>query len=88
MSYDLVNELGAALREGKVKITYRKKDGTETTRTASLNDDVIKSTGYVFKESTSSTRKVNPSQFIYFELESNQFKSFIKDSLISFEKVK
>lgn len=75
-----IDELAVAAREGLVEITYTKKDGSITTRQATLNNEKIKSFGYVFKES--SNRRPSPSQFIYYEIDSKQFKSCLKDNIV------
>jgi len=85
-----MDELGAALREGLVVIEFTKKDGSTTRRTVTLNDEVIKQSGYVFKEKVEGApaRAVNPAQLNFFEVDSKAWKSCLKDRIIRFERVK
>lgn len=87
---DLINELGVALREGLVVIEFKKKDGSTTRRTVTLNDKIIADSGYVFKEAVEGApkRAVNPAQLNFYEVDSKAWKSCIKENIIGFERVK
>jgi hypothetical protein len=85
-----VSDLATALREGKVNITFTKKDGTTTTRLGTLNDEVMAKSGLLPKltDKQATARKENPAIQVYFEVDTKQFKSFLKANLVKWEPVK
>lgn len=86
----MINELGAALREGMVVLEFTKKDGTTVRRTVTLNDKIIAEAGYQFKgvAEGATKRAVNPNQLNFFEVDAKAWKSCVKANIVKFEVVK
>lgn len=75
------------MKENVLLITYTKKDGTETQRTATLIPSFLP----VRKETTSAPRKRTSEKVNYFELNedgSGCFKSFLPQNFVCFEILK
>lgn len=74
-----IEDFKKALRNGKVEFTYRKKNGEERTAVGTLNVGIMgeentpKGTGY----------EVSDTNIRYYDLNSNGWRSFIVENLIS-----
>lgn len=79
---DLVNGLKEELRKRKVKFKYIKKDGTEREAFGTLNSDIY---GKENEPSGNSGRVVPENQVRYYDINSEGWRSFIAENLISYE---
>jgi len=84
-----INDLTVALRESKtgVLLTFQKIDGTVTERKVTLNDLLIAQSGYVPKTKVEGVkeRAPNPNIFVFFEINSKQWKSCRKVNVVSWK---
>lgn len=78
---DLVKNLKEELRKRVVKFKYTKKDGSERDAYGTLNVDIMG------KENTpiGTDRKFPDNQIRYYDLDSNGWRSFLTENLISYE---
>jgi hypothetical protein len=90
MSEEMEKKFKQALKEGKVKFEYKKVDGSIRKALGTLNPELMPGTGATEKKIEDGKKKrfVPPSILIYFDLESEGFRSFRKDNFIKFEEVK
>jgi hypothetical protein len=80
----IIENVLSALNEGTARIRFTKTDGSVRELFGTRNPNLIP-TEFQPKDSESSTRKVNESVVTVFDLESNGWRSFKKDSLLDFE---
>ena len=74
-------ELKAKMREGEVKFKYTKKNGEIREALGTLNSDVYGKKN----EPTGNGYKAPENQIRYYDLNSNGWRSFLIDNLISYE---
>lgn len=77
----MVDELKEKLRNGEAKFTYKKKNGEERTAHGTLNKEIYGETN----EPKGTAKSVPENQVRYFDLDSNGWRSFITENLISVE---
>ncbi len=74
-----VDKLKELLKEGKVTVTFTKKDGSHRVMVCTTNKDLVT---YKTPDITNkSTRKENPNQIRVYDLEKNGWRSFNYDSV-------
>lgn len=78
------------LHEKEVVFTFKKKDGSERVMRGTTNLDLIPVSKHPksITEGTDSTRKVNDSVIAVFDLDAEEWRSFIIDNLVEFDGVK
>jgi WYL_2, Sm-like SH3 beta-barrel fold len=81
-----VEELAAALREGKCKVKFKKVSGEVTERIFALDDKTIAESGWKPKEGAVA-KKPHPDVLVVWEVETKMWKSFRKSGLLSWSKV-
>lgn len=86
------------LYDGEVEFVYTKKDGSERPARGTMNPDILRKHGIptpkekaeasVKQEETKvkKTHKLPADSILYFDIDSDGFRSFKKDKLVSFEK--
>lgn len=72
-------QLKNALNEGRVKVTFRKADGTVRDMNATTNTSLFS------YESKNSGRAAAPGQMVVWDLDKNDFRSFRQDSVIGWQ---
>lgn len=77
----LVEQLKEKLRNGEVKFTYKKKNGEGRTARGTLNKEIYGEAN----EPKGTAKSVPENQVRYFDLDSNGWRSFITENLISVE---
>lgn len=78
---NMVFELKAKMREGEVKFKYTKKNGEIREALGTLNSDVYGKEN----EPIGKGYKAPENQIRYYDLNSNDWRSFLIDNLISYE---
>ena len=81
-SQDNYPTLYMALHEGKVRLSFKKKDGEVREMLCTLREDILPKKESEFKE-----RKKNPDIFSVWDCEKEGWRSFRTDSIISWEVV-
>lgn len=77
----LVDELKEKLRNGEAKFTYKKKNGEERTARGTLNKEIYGEAN----EPKGTAKSMPENQIRYFDLDSNGWRSFIAENLVSVE---
>ena len=67
------------LKKNVVKFRYRKKDGSVRTASGTLKKDMLP------KYKTEKRPAYNPMRFVYWDIERNQFRSFLRANFIGLE---
>ena len=67
------------LKKNVVKFRYRKKDGSVRTASGTLKKDMLP------KYKTEKRPAYNPTRFVYWDTERNQFRSFLRANFIGLE---
>lgn len=87
-----MSDVIAALAKGKVKIKFKKVDGSIREGVFTTNKDLVAAGGYAPKPllegQTPKVRAVNPNVVSVFEVSTNLWKSFKRDALIEWSEVK
>jgi hypothetical protein len=78
------------LHERVVVFTFKKKDGSERVMRGTTNLDLIPASKHPksVTEGAEGTRKVNDSVIAVFDLDADEWRSFIIDNLVEFDGVK
>lgn len=82
MNYQLVETLKNRLKEGVVSFTYTKKDGSERTALGTTKHEEIESAGGNIPTGSSNYR-VSEESTRYYDLNSNGWRSFRNENLVS-----
>ena len=82
MNYQLVETLKNRLKEGVVSFTYTKKDGSERTALGTTKHEEIENAGGNIPTG-SSNYKVSEESTHYYDLNSNGWRSFRNENLVS-----
>lgn len=75
-----LDEFSNMLKEGIVEFEFIKKDGTVRNAKGTLDPTHLPPAKLVDGDSV--TRKKNESIFVYYDLEKNSFRSFVKESFL------
>jgi len=78
MQKDTLKDL---LKRKILKITFKKKDGTERTMNCTLLEDIVP----VYEKKTERVKKVNEEVLAVWDLDKEAFRSFKLDSLIDYQ---
>lgn len=79
-------EIVAALKAGRVEITYEKKNEDCTTRVCTLNPELIEAATGETEKSAESNHKPNPDVCTYYQLgDSEGWRSFRWENFISYK---
>lgn len=77
----LIDELKEKLRNGEARFTYKKKNGDERTARGTLKKEIYGEAN----EPKGTAKSVPENQIRYFDLDSNGWRSFIAENLVSVE---
>jgi hypothetical protein len=69
------------LKRKTVKITFKKKDGTERVMNCTLHEEVVP----VYEKKTERVKKTNDDVLAVWDLDKDAFRSFKLDSLIDYQ---
>ena len=98
MTESEIKDFQKRLYDGEVEFVYTKKDGSERPARGTMNPDILRKHGIptpeekaeasVKQEETKvkKTHKLPADSILYFDIDSDGFRSFKKDKLVSFEK--
>ena len=98
MTEDEIREFQRLLYAGEVEFTFTKKDGTERHARGTMNPELLKQHGIPTPEKRAEaavrngerefkrTYKLPADSILYFDIDSDGFRSFKKYNLVSFEK--
>ena len=78
---DMVKALKEELHKREVKFKYTKKDGSVRDAVGTLNIDIMGKEN----EPTGSAKSIPENQIRYFDINSQGWRSFLRENLISFE---
>lgn len=77
----VVSKAKKRMSEKTVKLTFHKKDGTQTTRVGTLNESLVP-TGHLY------TRPDHPLQTIFWSFTDNDYRSFLAQNFVEVEMIK
>lgn len=76
------DDLKKMMKNGVVAFDFLKKDGTIRRAHGTLDSSILPP----MDTTKTSTRKVNPNVFVYYDIDKESFRSFIKDNFIGLVK--
>ena len=77
-----LDEFSNLLKEGIVEFEFIKKDGTVRSAKGTLEPSLLPPPKPVVDIEVAAPRKKNESVFVYYDLEKNAFRSFVKASFL------
>ena len=77
-----LDEFSNMLKEGIVEFEFIKKDGTVRSAKGTLEPSLLPPAKPEGDSEVAAPRKKNESVFVYYDLEKNSFRSFVKESFL------
>ena len=77
-----LDEFSNLLKEGIVEFEFIKKDGTVRSAKGTLEPSLLPPPKPEGDSEVAAPRKKNESVFVYYDLEKNSFRSFVKESFL------
>ena len=74
-------KLKELLKKKVIKVTFKKKDGSERVMKCTLQEDIVP----IYEKKTERVKKVNDEVLAVWDLEKDSFRSFKLDSLIDYQ---